>query len=90
MEFFEEIRLKLKKNNEAYFNVKVRPNSNVSQIKEVTAEGVVRLDLKAKPIHGQANEELVKFLAKELGVSKNNIKILSGRSGKEKLVKILV
>lgn len=89
-EFKDNIRLKLKQKCEAYFNVKVRPNANISQIKEIMADGVARLDLKAKPIKGQANEELIRLLAKELAISKESIRILSGKSGRDKLVKILV
>lgn len=88
MEFFDEIKLKLKQKGEVYFNVKVRPNANVSQVKEVTDEGVVRLDLKAKPVQGRANEELIRFLAKELAIPKESIRILAGKSGREKLIKI--
>ena len=88
-EFKANFSLKLKEKGEAYFNVKVRPNANISQIKDITADDVVRLDLKAKPVQGQANEELVRFLAKELAVSPVSIKIVSGKSSKEKLVKIV-
>ncbi len=88
MEFIEETRLKLKQKGEAYFNVKVRPNAKISQIKEILADGTLRLDLKAKPVQGQANQELLRFLAKELAVSGTSIKIVSGKASKEKLIKI--
>lgn len=87
--FLAMIKSKLLRTGEAYFNVKVRPNANVSQIKEITADEVVRLDLKAKPVQGQANKELIRFLAKELAISKESIRILAGKSGRDKLVKIV-
>lgn len=88
MEFFDKIRLKLKEKGEAYFDVKVRPNANISQIIGEMADGTIKIDLAAKPVKGEANEELIKFLAKELAVSVPSIKILAGKTGKNKLVKI--
>jgi uncharacterized protein (TIGR00251 family) len=88
MEFLDKIRLKLKEKSEAYFDIRVRPNANISQIIGEMTDGTVKIDLAAKPVKGEANQELIKFLAKELAVSAPSIKILAGKTGKNKLVKI--
>jgi len=37
---------------------------------------------------GKANKELIKFLARELGVGRYNIEIVSGKTSRMKLVEI--
>jgi uncharacterized protein (TIGR00251 family) len=42
----------------------------------------------APPVEGKANEALISFLAKELGVRKRQIEILSGFNSRIKRLKI--
>lgn len=48
----------------------------------------VRIRVAAPPVDGAANEELVRFLAKRLGVSRGAVTIGSGRSSRSKTVTI--
>ena len=48
----------------------------------------VKIKLKAAPVKGRANTELIKFLAKKYGVAKSKIEIIKGLTAKEKLVRI--
>lgn len=57
---------------------------------EVVAENCnyLKVKLKAAPVKGQANKELIKFLAKKFGVAKSQVEILKGLTSKDKLVRI--
>jgi uncharacterized protein len=44
--------------------------------------------LHSPPVDGAANEELVTFLAKTLGVSKRAVRIVSGQSSRGKTVEV--
>ena len=50
--------------------------------------GVVRIRLNAPPVEGQANEALVRFLAKALGVPKSRIALVAGGKGRNKIVRV--
>lgn len=82
----------LEEKGEVYLRAKINPGASKSQVKGVMQgeDGdVIKIDIAAQPEKGRANQELVRFLAKEFGVSKNNIKILSGASDRVKLIKII-
>jgi hypothetical protein len=49
---------------------------------------VVRIRLSAPPVEGRANESLLKFLAKALGVSRAQVSLVSGETGRNKIVRI--
>jgi hypothetical protein len=51
-------------------------------------EGVLRIRLNAPPVEGKANEALVRFLAKALGVPKSRISLVAGEKGRNKIVRI--
>jgi hypothetical protein len=74
---------------EIYLRVKVRPNASKTCIKEVMSDETIKIDLAAAPIKGKANQELVKFLARKLGVVAGKIKVISGAGDRVKLVKII-
>jgi len=48
----------------------------------------VKVKITAPPIEGKANEALIRFLAKELGVSPSCIEITRGHHSREKTLKI--
>ncbi len=51
-------------------------------------EESVKIRITAPPIEGKANAHLVKFLAKQFGVAKSAVSILSGELGRQKRVRI--
>jgi len=67
--------------------VKVSPRSSKNEIVKIS-EGEYKVKLTAPPVDNQANEMLVKLMAEYFGVSKSNIKILSGKTAKIKLLEI--
>lgn len=74
---------------EVYLRIKVRPNAAETRFKEIMADETVKIDLAVAPIKGRANQELIKFLAGQFAIDKNNIKIISGAGERVKLVKIV-
>jgi uncharacterized protein (TIGR00251 family) len=69
------------------FEVHVKPRAKKSGIRGVR-DGVLELSLAAPPVDGAANEELVRVLAKELGVPKSAIVIARGEGSRTKLVDV--
>lgn len=65
--------------------IKVKPGSGKDEI-SVDAENTVSIKIKAKPIDGEANDYLVKYLSKEFNVSKGNINIEKGATSRLKRI----
>jgi uncharacterized protein (TIGR00251 family) len=84
-----DFRKQFKAKGEIYLKIKARPGASLSAVKEIMEDGAVKIDIAAPAVKGKANQELVKFLAKEFGVLKNNIKVISGAGERIKLVHIV-
>jgi uncharacterized protein YggU (UPF0235/DUF167 family) len=69
------------------FKVKVKPNARASVLEE-QEDGSFIASLKAPPIDGKANAELIALLAKRLGVRRTAITIKSGAGARMKLVAV--
>jgi len=67
--------------------VKVIPNSGQTEVVE-EEDNYLKIKLKASPIKGKANAELIKFLAKKFQISKSQVEIIKGLTSKKKLVRI--
>ncbi len=67
--------------------VKVKPGARVSSLEE-TGGGVWLAQIKAPPVDGKANEELVALIAKRFGCRKSEVTIKSGASSRLKRVVI--
>jgi uncharacterized protein (TIGR00251 family) len=71
----------------AMLSIRVVPRSSRSEI-----VGLIGNELKVKvnspPVDGSANDELMRLLAKEFGVSRSNIEIVSGHTSKQKRIRI--
>jgi uncharacterized protein len=48
----------------------------------------IKVKLKARPIEGEANAALCKFLAEELGVPERSVVLERGRKSRDKIVRI--
>ncbi len=51
-------------------------------------DGALEVAIAAPPVDGEANEELVRFLSRALGVGKRDVSIVRGESGRHKRVHI--
>jgi uncharacterized protein (TIGR00251 family) len=79
--------LYMTKNGKLILKVKAFPKAGEKRIAGVrNGELVVRLQ--APALKGRANKELVKLLAKSLGVSGSEIKIISGESSRHKVISL--
>jgi uncharacterized protein len=67
--------------------VKVKANARVSAF-EQTQGGTWLARLKAAPIDGKANEELIALVARHFQCRKSAVSIKTGASGRMKLVRI--
>ena len=67
--------------------VKVKPNSRSSAL-ELLFDGTYQASLKAAPIDGKANAELITLVARHFKVSKACVSIKSGAAARLKLVSI--
>jgi len=69
-------------------SIKVVTGKPKSRIIDQMIDGTYKIELKAIPVEGKANEELIRFLSKVLGISKSKIYITSGVRSKNKLVNV--
>jgi uncharacterized protein (TIGR00251 family) len=69
--------------------VRVTPRASHNKIMEVMSDGTVRIHIAAPPVDGDANRELIVFLAEVLGVAKSRLEIVAGISGRDKLISVL-
>ena len=67
--------------------IKAKPGSRVSAL-EALPDGTWVARLKAPPVDGKANAELVALIAKRFGCRKADVSIRSGAGGRKKLVEI--
>ncbi len=67
--------------------VKVKPNARVSSLEELD-DGTWLAKVKAPPVDGKANEEVVELLARRFEVKKSQVTVKSGASGRIKLIQI--
>lgn len=71
----------------ALLTIKVKPNSRVSSLQQ-DAEGNWRAALKAAPVDGKANTELIALLATHFGCAKASVRITAGAGARIKRVRI--
>jgi uncharacterized protein (TIGR00251 family) len=69
--------------------VKVKPNARASTLEQSEA-GTWLAQLKAAPVDGKANEELIALVADHFRCRKSAVSIKSGSSGRMKLVRVEV
>jgi uncharacterized protein len=67
--------------------VRVQPRSSRTEIVG-EHDGALRIRVAAPPVDGEANAELVRFLAKRLGVAKSRVRIVAGETGRLKTVEV--
>jgi hypothetical protein len=79
---------KLADNKEIYLRIKVLAGAGKTGLIEEMADETLKIAVAAVPEKGKANLELIKYLAKEFGVAKSGVKIISGAGERLKLVKI--
>ncbi len=69
--------------------VRVTPRASRNKIVEVLSDGTIKIHIAAPPVDGEANEELISFLASVLNIPKSRLEIVAGLSGRDKLISVL-
>lgn len=67
--------------------LKVQPKASRDELGEPLGEAL-KVRITAPPVDGRANAHLTAFLAKQFGVPKGAVAILSGETGRQKRVRI--
>jgi uncharacterized protein (TIGR00251 family) len=73
--------------NEVILKVYLQPKASKNEIVGPYRDGI-KVRVTAAPVEGRANEVLLKFLAKEFGVTPSSVEIVKGLRSREKLIKI--
>jgi len=68
--------------------VKVKPRAKNDSLIKIDENNFL-VSVKAIPEKGKANEAVINLLAQYFKISKNNIKIISGLSSKNKIIEVL-
>lgn len=66
--------------------VSVHPRASRRRLAEI--DGVLHAWLTAAPVEGAANRELIALVADRYGVARSAIRIVSGKSARQKLLEI--
>ncbi|HIA04193.1 MAG TPA: YggU family protein [Myxococcales bacterium] len=75
------------KNGDAHLHVHVQPGAKNTELVGLHGERL-KVRLKAPPVDGKANKELVKWAAAYFGVGKSRITLIRGLSSRQKTLQI--
>jgi uncharacterized protein (TIGR00251 family) len=70
-----------------YISVKVRPNCRTSVLRRED-DGAWVAELKAPPVDGKANAELVRLIARHFACPTSAVSVKTGAASRTKLIKI--
>ncbi|MFL6659722.1 MAG: DUF167 domain-containing protein [Massilia sp.] len=68
--------------------LQITPNAKKTEVVGIF-DNALKLKLQAQPIDGKANEALIKYLAKTLGVARSAVSITRGETSRKKTVEIV-
>lgn len=75
----------LKFNNQAILKIYVQPSGSSNEIVGLYGEPPrLKIKIKAPPSDGEANKELIAFIAKRLGISKSRVQLVKGLTSRKK------
>jgi uncharacterized protein (TIGR00251 family) len=73
--------------NDIIVKVKIVPGSSKNKIVGVYNDSL-KINITTPPVEGKANKKCIAYLAKYFDIAKSKIEIISGQTGKNKLIKI--
>lgn len=68
-------------------HLRIQPRASREEVAGVAGDAI-RVRLTAPPVEGAANERLVRFLAARLAVSRAAVALISGHTGRTKVVEV--
>jgi len=69
-------------------NIKVQPRASKDGFAEIIGNAI-KLRITAAPVDGKANQHLITLLAKIFKVTRDQVEILNGKSGRDKRIKVI-
>lgn len=75
------------KDNGCILILYIQPNSSKNEIVGLF-NGALKIKIKAPPIDGKANAEIINYLSEVLSIPKKNISLEKGETGRNKRVRI--
>jgi len=78
---------KSNKIEEVVISIRVETRSSRPGVAGQYGDGL-KVRLKSPPVEGRANRELIEILSDELNIPKSNVEIISGKTSKNKLVRL--
>lgn len=69
------------------FDVRVQPRASRTAVGGAHG-GALRVRLSAPPVDGAANEALVELLAKALGISRRDVRVVAGATSRSKVIEV--
>ncbi len=92
----EDFIIKFNKERQIYLLCKVFPGSSETKIKEIKAReingqvtSVLYISIGAPADKNKANKDLIEFLAQEFDTKRGSVIIVSGKTGRLKLVRVI-
>ncbi len=73
--------------DQSSFGVYVQPRSSRTAVVGTHGDAI-KIKLQAPPVDGAANDELIRFVAKALGVPRTSVRIVSGLTSRRKRLTI--
>lgn len=73
----------------AAITVKVTPRARKTEVVGLLEDGTLRIRVAAVPEDGKANQALIEFLAKVLGIPASQIDIMGGLTSERKLISLI-
>ena len=74
-------------NGTLVLKLRVQPRARRDEVSGITG-GRIKVRVSAPPLDDAANDRLKAFVAKEFGVSRGRVRILSGQTGREKRIAV--
>lgn len=76
------------KNNGVTLTLTIQANAHKSEIVGLYND-TLKIKIKAPPVDGKANKEIISFLSETLNIAQKNIEILKGDKNKNKIVLLM-
>jgi uncharacterized protein (TIGR00251 family) len=73
--------------SDVILKIYLQPKASKNEILGPYRDGI-KVRVTAAPVEGRANQVLLKFLAKEFGVTPSSLEIVKGHRSREKLIRI--
>ena len=69
--------------------MRLTPRGGVDRVDGVGEDGALRVRVAAPPVDSAANEALCRLLARELGVARGGVRIVTGATARRKVVAVV-